>query len=513
MDNAEKALNSFVRPNPIPGQDPVPRPIPVPPPAHPVPPLPQPGPHPVPPPAPPTSSSPLAADGSVLTVVRNDSGQVAQASGTGRDGVARRITIASGSRIAVQGKLLHWSEILFYSNNKLALTMSVTSSIASFSTDYAFRASDGSQLACIVAVNLATSQATIITSTGVKQTVALTGSSLSSLTGINPVALPGLTPAIKQALTDMLYFNPLFQQEYANYQTQAEGTLNKLNLTMHQPPNMTLPALWKARTSSTSTRADSVHWWQSTAWGLGSVLGGAGCAALGLETLGLGCLGILFASGFLANEASNWLGENPPTFPSLPDDPDPDYTNDLPGGTPDPIGGWTGGDGGSGYGGDGGEGGGEDGGGCFVRGTVVTTAHGFLPIDQIQVADSIYALDCETGEKSTRPVVRVFESWREEILVLDFGTERIRCTPPHRFYTGTWVPASQLQPGACVLNMDGEWKELFGVQREIQPQSVFNLRVEALHNYFVGHSRLLVHNDKKQDGGTDDDPIGDQSGE
>jgi YD repeat-containing protein len=149
--------------------------------------------------------------------------------------------------------------------------------------------------------------------------------------------------------------------------------------------------------------------------------------------------------------------------------------------------------------------GGDDGlggaGGCFVRGTLVATERGLLPIEQIQVADDIYAFDLSLRERTVQKVVKIFEAPREVVLVLDFGAEEIRCTPAHRFYTGQWVPARELSLGDLVLSLDGQWKELKGIRREIQPQSVFNLKVEEMHNYFVGQSGLLVHNDKSATGG------------
>jgi hypothetical protein len=136
-----------------------------------------------------------------------------------------------------------------------------------------------------------------------------------------------------------------------------------------------------------------------------------------------------------------------------------------------------------------------------VRGTLIATKRGLLPIEQIQVADDIYAFDLSLRERTVQKVVKIFEAPREEILVLDFGAEEIRCTPAHRFYTGQWVPARELSLGELVLSLDGRWKELKGIVREIQTQPVFNLKVGEMHNYFVGQSGLLVHNDKSETGG------------
>jgi hypothetical protein len=139
------------------------------------------------------------------------------------------------------------------------------------------------------------------------------------------------------------------------------------------------------------------------------------------------------------------------------------------------------------------------GGGCFVKGTLVATPHGRIPIEQIKVAAEVYSYDWVSGKLVDQNVLNVTESWEQEILVLNFGDERIRCTPLHRFYTGQWVPAQKLQSGDRVLSQNGRWKVLQDIQQEIQSQPVYNLIVTELHNYLVGQAGLIVHNEKKEE--------------
>lgn len=124
--------------------------------------------------------------------------------------------------------------------------------------------------------------------------------------------------------------------------------------------------------------------------------------------------------------------------------------------------------------------------GCFVKGTLVATAQGLKPIEQVQAGDAIYAFDLRVQDRVLRKVLKTSEVQEEEILVLNLGTETIRCTPRHRFYTGQWVPAEELNYGDRVLSVESSWKELKEIRREVQPQSVFNLHVDGAHNYFAG---------------------------
>jgi len=135
--------------------------------------------------------------------------------------------------------------------------------------------------------------------------------------------------------------------------------------------------------------------------------------------------------------------------------------------------------------------------GCFVQGTLIATPRGPKPIQTIQPGDSIYTFDFSTKDVAVRKVIETFKSHDQEILLLNFtGIEEIRCTPSHRFYTGQWSHARDLKPGDRVLGLDGQWKKLMTIRKEIKPQPIFNLHVDELHNYFVGQLGLLVHNSK-----------------
>lgn len=136
------------------------------------------------------------------------------------------------------------------------------------------------------------------------------------------------------------------------------------------------------------------------------------------------------------------------------------------------------------------------GGGCFVKGMLVATPEGLIPIEQMQVLANIYSFDLTTNKLISQKVTDIIEDHWHEILVLNFGGEKIRCTPLHRFYTGQWVPAQKLQVGDSVLSHDGGWKILQDIKWEVQKQPVYNLTINGTHNYFVGYTGLLVHNKK-----------------
>ena len=155
-----------------------------------------------------------------------------------------------------------------------------------------------------------------------------------------------------------------------------------------------------------------------------------------------------------------------------------------------------GGGGGSTGGGGGTGGGGSKGGGCFVKDTLISTANGMIPIEHVKEGDAVYSYDFESKKEELKPVEEIFISERDQIIVLDFGAEKIRCTPPHKFYTGEWVAAFELKVGDSIMDIKGQWNKIQNIQHEVKLQQVINFRVNKNHNYFVGKMALLVHNDK-----------------
>ncbi|MFI6663208.1 Hint domain-containing protein [Streptomyces sp. NPDC050523] len=149
-------------------------------------------------------------------------------------------------------------------------------------------------------------------------------------------------------------------------------------------------------------------------------------------------------------------------------------------------------------------GGGETGGGetgCFVRGTLVATENGVSPIEQIAVGDKVQTYDFDRRGSKLEKVIRVFESPRDEIVVIESTGGDVSCTPRHRFYVNRWTAAEDLKRGDVISCREGQRVEIVGIRQKVEPQLVYNLAVEGSHNYFVGELGLLVHNAKKSDPG------------
>lgn len=148
-------------------------------------------------------------------------------------------------------------------------------------------------------------------------------------------------------------------------------------------------------------------------------------------------------------------------------------------------------------------GGGGGPGNCFPPGTLVSTPDGDIPIEGVQVGDSVYTHDFASGDNVETTVVEIFEHDDSEVLLrlsLDRDTV-LETTPEHHFWSsGEWLPAARLQPGDVLTDFDGSPRHIRFIETVPCGRLVYNFHVEhGDHNYYA--AGVLVHNALKMAGG------------
>jgi hypothetical protein len=130
---------------------------------------------------------------------------------------------------------------------------------------------------------------------------------------------------------------------------------------------------------------------------------------------------------------------------------------------------------------------------CFCSGTPVATMAGSMPIEKIKVGDRVLAQDPLTGELAFKTVQATTVRPAMPVIRLGFGADSIRATRGHPFWLNGfgWQVAKTLTTGDCLHSLDGACV-VKDVER-IPDTEVYNLVVSDWHTYFVGNSRLLVH--------------------
>ena len=137
-------------------------------------------------------------------------------------------------------------------------------------------------------------------------------------------------------------------------------------------------------------------------------------------------------------------------------------------------------------------------GACFIEGTLILTTTGLIPIEKIESGDVVLSFEPDTQVISEQPVEETFVRESNEFIHLQIGEETIVATPNHPFYVlqKGFVNAVELRAGDILCTVNGEYVIVEQIQHEIleAPREVYNFRVANNHTYFVGNTKIGVHN-------------------
>ena len=133
---------------------------------------------------------------------------------------------------------------------------------------------------------------------------------------------------------------------------------------------------------------------------------------------------------------------------------------------------------------------------CFVAGTPIATEFGEKPIEQIKEGDLVWSWDEGTGEFNLEKVASTHVRQVDEEIIVQTGDETITATPTHPFRVESkgWVEAGNLQPGDCLITLNGQTEAVTATATTNATKLVFNFEVEKTHTYLVGAQPVVVHN-------------------
>lgn len=149
---------------------------------------------------------------------------------------------------------------------------------------------------------------------------------------------------------------------------------------------------------------------------------------------------------------------------------------------------------------------------CFVEGTKVSTPNGLINIEDLKIGDIVYTYNEQNGKVEEKPIQKTFINSSNEIAIITFENgEKIENTKPHPYYVigKGWTETKDLKLGDKILTQSGKAEKIVNIKTSMQAKEilVYNLKIQDNHNYFVGTTKLLVHNTGAASCGLEEYPI------
>ncbi|MEC8009534.1 MAG: polymorphic toxin type 47 domain-containing protein [Pseudomonadota bacterium] len=138
---------------------------------------------------------------------------------------------------------------------------------------------------------------------------------------------------------------------------------------------------------------------------------------------------------------------------------------------------------------------------CFAKGTPVSTPEGFKAIDQLRIGDLVQSMNEFTGEIQPKPVSNLFLTKGKQLYALTTLNsnglqETVEVTDNHPYWVeGEWIESAKLKQGMVLTDEAGHKVEVVELQKLGKTQDTYNIEVADFHTYFVGESKVLVHNE------------------
>ena len=134
---------------------------------------------------------------------------------------------------------------------------------------------------------------------------------------------------------------------------------------------------------------------------------------------------------------------------------------------------------------------------CFVKGTLVYGKDSLVAIDGIKVGDSVYSYNLQKEQVELNRVVNTLSRETQGIYEIKAGNEVINVTAEHPFYVigKGWTKVKDLRKGDVLKSSNYKATVKINTVKELSKAvTVYNIEVDANHNYFITGSTILVHN-------------------
>lgn len=132
----------------------------------------------------------------------------------------------------------------------------------------------------------------------------------------------------------------------------------------------------------------------------------------------------------------------------------------------------------------------------FAAGTLVKTPHGFAPIENIQINDSVMCRD-NSNVMTAKPVLCVCKKSFDSHVRIYFDDFCLMVSDDQLFYEkeqNKWVRADQLCINDYLCATDNKMCVVQHVEYNNEPIELYCLYIKDHHNFCVASSEVIVHN-------------------
>jgi RHS repeat-associated protein len=132
----------------------------------------------------------------------------------------------------------------------------------------------------------------------------------------------------------------------------------------------------------------------------------------------------------------------------------------------------------------------------FIPGTLVYSDNGLVPIETLNIGDSILSFNEETGIYEYKYITHLITGERTyKLFTFDLANGgEITTTEEHPFYvSGAWLNAKDITIDHALTSKNSS-QSIETVSTALFYTKVYNITVEDNHNYLVGSGLVLTHN-------------------
>lgn len=139
----------------------------------------------------------------------------------------------------------------------------------------------------------------------------------------------------------------------------------------------------------------------------------------------------------------------------------------------------------------------EGGKACFAGDTLIYTSDGDKAIETLQVGDKVKSANAFLNIIEDRPITKIIEHEANNLVEIITKDDKIITTGDHLFNEKEKgvTPARCLEKGDILDTGDLLGSEVKSVKTLNSVQKVYEIVVEDNHNYYVGKTHILVHNE------------------